>query len=795
MLTRSASKSADSNATTAASSHGGDTMSPPVAILSSGDDPASSDDESQSRSEAVDVQSMDGMRSTEDSGDGANDDPGEDGDMGSSDPPSVSSKSTESAPPSQESIDTAAAASSRAEPAKKSSAQEGDEQTQPITSNQDQNVGQDGLSSSETANVSAGVTASTETVTNNNQAEAPQPPTFASATRGLRDRPVIRAESTLPKSELILEILEEFKKPANERRSVLDLFDNATPYPIKTAQDRVFVDSGHALNDNSVEAIMSSIYSSRQSPVVAPLLNDIVQVSKLAKGGLLLSVTTSVVAVSLGGQKLTIMGKKYPIPERVTHPLDAFVYMDVVGLRDTGVSVLPQLLLGVWWPNNEWRVYFLADQVPNQLRLNGVAANQLRLQKHFYPVYFKNVKPTPIVKGEGNKSSLCLDLDSKRAREGTSDDDDEEENQPHPPQNPANQQPPTTGKSDKKPKRAKKQKASPHTPSPPAPEDPPHPPTPAPPAPPASPATTAKPPVEVPKFVSSLQASISQSQSSDHRDPEPRAIDQEHHDPFEMEYSDAEDDGASVTRVDNVPFRPVSREDRQRCSKIQKTTTNLDTWATSNFYAPLASLEAGFGEHHWDENDATTSFLATFKRYDVSSLPPGESIHRLKVVDKVVCYDVNAMSLAQIQEFLERSAIDSAAASTPEHWALATQTEFIDIRRTTEASQADAVWAAISRSPLQANITWHKLASVDLDTLAAAARLHMWHRWVAANDCRIGRGFATTFNQLTTVNATQPHLDALLKCVSLIDAMGNVVDDPAQCCPNGLLFKRGVFDV
>ncbi|ETV96740.1 hypothetical protein H310_10057 [Aphanomyces invadans] len=74
------------------------------------------------------------------------------------------------------------------------------------------------------------------------------------------------------------------------------------------------------------------------------------------------------------------------------------------------------------------------------------------------------------------------------------------------------------------------------------------------------------------------------------------------------------------------------------------------------------------------------------------------------------------MSLAQIQEFLEKSAIDSATSSSPDHWILAQQAEWVDIQRATEACQADALWDAISKYPLQLDDSANHL--LDEDALA-----------------------------------------------------------------------------
>ncbi|RHY23991.1 hypothetical protein DYB32_009010, partial [Aphanomyces invadans] len=299
-----------------ANSSSGDPKSSQDAIALSGNAPESSDEYLKSDLDDDDMESGDDVSDA----DGEDEDHDcDDDEMGLSESPAVSSKTTEEVTPSasQGSIDAAASVSDLAAPATQGLDQEGGRNHQPIGGGQDLNVCQRFSSSDETTNAA------------NGQAKAPPPPIFASVTKDLRDRPVIRAESTLPTAELILESFDEYKEPAKERRSILSLIDQATPHPLKHAQDRVVVETGLAMKGNSVEAIMSPIYSSRQSAVVAPLLNDIVQVTKLAKGRLLVSVTSSRVA-----SKLDIM---------------------------------------------------------DQLRIHGVAINQIRLQKLYFPVYFKNV--------------------------------------------------------------------------------------------------------------------------------------------------------------------------------------------------------------------------------------------------------------------------------------------------------------------------------------------------------------------------------------------------------------------
>ena len=61
------------------------------------------------------------------------------------------------------------------------------------------------------------------------------PLSYTSIAREFNSPHVKRATFKLPPSNSIVEILDEFDKPNEERRSVLNLIDKATPYPIKVA--------------------------------------------------------------------------------------------------------------------------------------------------------------------------------------------------------------------------------------------------------------------------------------------------------------------------------------------------------------------------------------------------------------------------------------------------------------------------------------------------------------------------------------------------------------------------------
>ncbi|ETV89920.1 hypothetical protein H310_15238, partial [Aphanomyces invadans] len=185
----------------------------------------------------------------------------------------------------------------------------------------------------------------------------------------------IKAAFVLPSAGAIEAILLELAKPKKDRADVLGQIDLSRPYSPKVAMARFIVDTGDALAAQSHEAIMSSLFTSTQTDAVKALLPEFVQVTRLGRGGILFSVTSSSVRKALGGQYLSILGKRYRIPVQEDHPLDSLCYMDVTGIRDNfdatqfyrkltllGVDVAYQshraVIPRTGCHTNAWRVYF-----------------------------------------------------------------------------------------------------------------------------------------------------------------------------------------------------------------------------------------------------------------------------------------------------------------------------------------------------------------------------------------------------------------------------------------------------
>ncbi|RQM19687.1 hypothetical protein B5M09_008702 [Aphanomyces astaci] len=215
-----------------------------------------------------------------------------------------------------------------------------------------------------------------------------------------------------------------------DRVDILAKINLARPYTPKVAMARFTVDTGDALANQSHEAIMSSLFASTQTDTVKSLLSEFVQVTRLGRGGIMVSVTSSNALKTLGGQYMSIMGKKYIIPVHEEHPLDPLCFMDITGIRDNfdatqfyhkltqlGVDVVYHsvcaVLPGTGCHTNTWRVYFTDAAIPAQLQINGEPINQIKYQRFYYRVYFKGTKGTAFRSFNGG-STHCVDIEAKR---------------------------------------------------------------------------------------------------------------------------------------------------------------------------------------------------------------------------------------------------------------------------------------------------------------------------------------------------------------------------------------------
>ncbi|ETV91652.1 hypothetical protein H310_13898 [Aphanomyces invadans] len=204
-----------------------------------------------------------------------------------------------------------------------------------------------------------------------------------------------------PSADAIEAILLELAKPKKYRVDVLDQISLARPYSPKVATARFTVDAGDALAAQSHEAIMSSLFTSTQTEAVKAFLPESVQITRLGRGGILFSVTSSSVRKALRGQYLSTLGMRYLIPVQEEHPLDSLCYMYVTGIRDNfdatqfyrkltqlGVDVAYQshraVIPETGYHTNAWRVYFSDGSIPKELMIHGAQKGRLSTVQTVY---------------------------------------------------------------------------------------------------------------------------------------------------------------------------------------------------------------------------------------------------------------------------------------------------------------------------------------------------------------------------------------------------------------------------
>ncbi|ETV94724.1 hypothetical protein H310_11691 [Aphanomyces invadans] len=412
---------------------------------------------------------------------------------------------------------------------------------------------------------------------------------------------------------------------------------------------RFTVDTGDALAAQSHEAIMSSLFTSTQTDAVKAFLSEFVQITLLGRGGILFSATSSSVRKALGGQYLSILGKRYLIPVQEEHPLDSLCYMDVTGIRDNldatqfyrkltqlGVDVAYQshraVIPGTGCHTNAWRVYFADGSIPKELMIHGVSINQIKYQKFDHRVYFKGTKGTPF-HGANGVSLHCLDLEVKRTRDTSMEQhpDIDTATQPAPPcrvdldSNASKKPKNDTTVSQPNSRRTAAERTHPNV------------------------AHTSC------VFASSLQRSIVGTEATSMSTPEPH----EHIDVYEddgeigeMDIDDSKDTHLFM-EVDQ-PYQVVQRRGKRK-ERTRTALKNLEDFATPNFFDVLRRNNGGFRVVQWREKQDIVTIVPTFQRQFLSEEDRKECIATYPQVGNALFFDVETMSIERLHEILETS--------------------------------------------------------------------------------------------------------------------------------------------
>ncbi|RHY27862.1 hypothetical protein DYB32_006480 [Aphanomyces invadans] len=574
-----------------------------------------------------------------------------------------------------------------------------------------------------------------------------QPLDYSQVLRGFTaaTRQSARAAFVTPPAAAIDAILLELAKPKRDRADVLNQIDLARPYTPKLATARFTVDTGDALTNLSNETIMSSLFASTQTNTVKALLPEFVQVTRLGRGGLMISVTSASVRKTLGGQYLSILGKKYPIPMQEEHPLDPLCYMDITGIRDTfdstqfyrkltqmGVDVVYQshraVIPGTSCHTNAWRVYFVGGSIPDELKILGEPINQIKFQKFHYRVYFKGTKGTPF-KGTNGVSSHCLDLEVKRPRTDAAMDDPHLTSRPlSSPTDPVSE--PVVTNDPKRPKSQTNVQRN---------------------------LTKALNPVQTdtatPRaFASSLQTSITEDLPAN-----PFCVNGpgEHIEVYEDDGEPDIDDTISVADAQlemevDAPFQEVVRRGKRK-ERARTAPMKLVDFASPNFFAVLRNTNVGFRPLQWSESHDIITYIPTFERQTLSEDTRDECVTTLHQVGGVVSFDVESMSVDRLHDVIEASLYQlhqEELADAKRTFREAAADSLGDLGALVRHGQVDKIWTQTQKKPLSANVILHELAQHDPSTFASLIQLHTWQRWMAASTAYKVQPFRDTFKQL-----------------------------------------------
>lgn len=202
----------------------------------------------------------------------------------------------------------------------------------------------------------------------------------------------------------------------------------ALPYSPARASYDCILETGTTLSAEAPSRILQSFAADHGNEVVAELIKrkEIGQLSKMPRGNLSIKVKTDAARTKLEGQEVTILGHRFKFRER--DPLEHRYYIDIAGVSsDSDVNALFSRLFNIgakplYATNREvhlkagittatLRVYFVDQDVPDALVINGGVVNQIVFKQRLHFATGKGAAPPATRPRFGYRSEHCLDLD------------------------------------------------------------------------------------------------------------------------------------------------------------------------------------------------------------------------------------------------------------------------------------------------------------------------------------------------------------------------------------------------
>lgn len=247
------------------------------------------------------------------------------------------------------------------------------------------------------------------------------------------DTPTVKVELPKPNPVKIDEILSHYEA-GSDCNTMLRITEEARPFQLPRAQYETVIETGLDFVDTPPTRILQSFLTGHGNPLVASLLEskEIGQIHKRPFGNLSLKVKTKTIRNTLGGQTVTILGKKYKIRE--FDVLEDFFYIDIAGVDsacDTDGLFRYFFDLGckpIYTTNREvnistetttaaWRVYFASTTCPEPLMVKGAVCDQLLFNGRVHYVRPKQIWTKGSAPTRRKLSPHCLNVDEEESNQ------------------------------------------------------------------------------------------------------------------------------------------------------------------------------------------------------------------------------------------------------------------------------------------------------------------------------------------------------------------------------------------
>lgn len=546
----------------------------------------------------------------------------------------------------------------------------------------------------------------------------------------------VKTVVTRPKPEYLSKLIDLASQEDASEEDLLDAISQATPVKVKQATTTMWIETGGVFKEKEYtnEKIIDAIFKENQDADWADLLLDFVQLNKTRTGDIVVSITSRAVKDMLAGKTISIFDKCFTIPEpkanvsRSTQdsndPMDKFFFMDIVGIRfnfDSGklfrllrrLKMKPifqahrQYIPNVSCQSNVWRVYFLEAEVPNQLVVNGLPADQLKMDGVAYNVFVKNFQRK--ASRTSSVSPHCLDLDHAAAMM----------------QGPEKQapEPQDQGEDDQGTKQTKRAKVD-HEQK----QD--------------------EPIIQREKEDEPMvQGEEEESQDMEviplHTEPNVPPAPTQLSENMEVDPKSAPKRTTSQSNDEDGFVVPRSKK---RVVAEQASPPKV-SWASDNFFDILATIEAGTTPVDSQHETPTRIYIPGIQKLPEDGATARNAfVKKQHVVDNKLDWHPDNLTMEELVQVLQASVEEGAAF---QHHNQVNTTDIsgteLDVVDYIRRCNVDGLWKVVHSHTQDMNVVLTKLATHTYNDYLKVVRMHAWQRWMAATQLPVVDSFTNGF--------------------------------------------------